>query len=107
MDFALTEDGNKDSGCYRVSVEVDLGGMPAEAVQVELYADPICGEAPERVTLIPMVTAQRSGERTKRTASYHCTFSTDRPSTDYTPRILPWHQDALVPLEVDRILWYR
>ena len=30
-----------------------------------------------------------------------------RPAADYTPRLVPRHRDALVPLEAPEILWQR
>jgi glycogen phosphorylase len=30
-----------------------------------------------------------------------------RPATDYTPRLVPYHPDARVPLEANEILWQR
>jgi starch phosphorylase len=30
-----------------------------------------------------------------------------RPASDYTPRIVPYHPDAAVPLEINRIQWQR
>jgi starch phosphorylase len=31
----------------------------------------------------------------------------DRPASDFTPRLVPFHQGALVPLEANQILWYQ
>ena len=30
-----------------------------------------------------------------------------RPANDYTPRLIPQHPDAIVPLEAAQILWQR
>jgi len=30
-----------------------------------------------------------------------------RPQRDYTPRVIPHHPGAAIPLEVGRILWQR
>ena len=30
-----------------------------------------------------------------------------RPAAEYTPRVVPWHASARVPLEANHILWYR
>jgi starch phosphorylase len=38
---------------------------------------------------------------------YAATIVTTRPPGDFTPRIVPQHPDALVPLEAGEILWYR
>ena len=38
---------------------------------------------------------------------YTATVSSGRPSTDFTPRIVPFHSAASAPLEAQQILWYR
>ncbi len=35
------------------------------------------------------------------------TIGKDRPADDYTPRVVPYHADAFIPLEAGRILWFR
>ena len=31
----------------------------------------------------------------------------NRPASDYTPRVIPYHPKASVPLEAPQILWQR
>jgi starch phosphorylase len=38
---------------------------------------------------------------------YSAQVSALRPATDYTPRLIPYHPDAVVPLEAAQILWQR
>ena len=38
---------------------------------------------------------------------YSVTVKTERSTTDYTPRIIPYHPEALIPLEDNHILWQR
>jgi hypothetical protein len=33
--------------------------------------------------------------------------SADRPPADFTPRVIPFHPEAFVPLESKEILWYQ
>ena len=35
------------------------------------------------------------------------TVKTDRPAADFTPRLVPMHPAAMVPLECARVIWYR
>jgi glycogen phosphorylase len=37
---------------------------------------------------------------------YHATVSKGRPANDYTPRVIPYHAEASVPLEANFILWH-
>jgi starch phosphorylase len=77
--------------------------MPPEAVRVELYAEALNGEAPERHAM--MRGAQLVGA--VHGYMYWAQVPSLRPATDYTPRIIPFHPEAMVPLEAPQILWYR
>jgi starch phosphorylase len=39
--------------------------------------------------------------------TYTAALPATRPAGDYTPRVVPYHPDALVPIEANQILWYR
>jgi starch phosphorylase len=83
-------------------VEVLLGELSPEDIRVELYAEPLPGDAnPVRVTMErgEMLSGPGVGYR------YHAIVSTGRPARDYTPRLIPYHTEASVPLEADFILW--
>ena len=38
--------------------------------------------------------------------TYSASVPTSRPAADYTPRLVPQHAGALVPLEAPFILWH-
>ena len=83
-------------------VEVHLGELAPEAVGVELYAEPLPPDAkPDRVTM--KRGAQLAGP--KGGYQYQATVPTGRPAQDYTPRVIPYHVEAFVPLEANFILW--
>ena len=94
---------SKAEAGYRFEVQVYLNDMPLEAVSVELYADPTDGGEPYRQTL------QRGTllAGTTNAFVYHASVPTDRPATDYTPRVIPANAGAVVPLEAGFITWYR
>lgn len=81
-------------------MEVYLGGLDANAVQVELYAQGKNGAGATHVVMTPGRTSL--GEIT-----YYASVPASRPAADYTPRVVPLHPDAVVPLECQRILWQR
>ena len=90
-------------GRYHFDVQVYLDELSSEAIRVELYADPIEGGEPFSQSL-------ERGELLAGTVNayvYQGTIPSDRPASDYTPRIVPVHGEASVPLETDLILWYR
>jgi starch phosphorylase len=82
---------------------VYLGEIPPEAVRVELYADALNGEGPLCCEM------QRAHQLVGAMNGYLYTVQVPamRPAADYTPRIIPHHPDAVVPLEAPHILWQR
>ena len=85
------------------AVQVYLDSMPPEAVSVELYAEALDGDAPLRQ---PMTR----GEALIGSAGGYCYSArvpASRPARDYTPRLVPFHPEARIPLEATEILWQR
>jgi len=83
-------------------VQVYLGEIPAESVTVELYAEPRPGSAPER-------HAMRRDHALSGAAGgyqYVAEVAADRPAGEYTPRVVPAHAEAIVPIEAPQIRWY-
>jgi starch phosphorylase len=87
----------------RVTVTVRLGGLDPEAVRVELYADPVNDGEPERHAMERV----RALDEPDQGYEYCVSIPSARPLGDYTPRLLPCHPIASVPLEAHEILWRR
>ena len=88
---------------YHFEVQVYLNDLPPETMRVELYADSIDSGEPFRQPL-------ERGDLLAGAANayvYQGTVPAGRPAADYTPRIIPAHGEAKVPLEANFILWYR
>jgi starch phosphorylase len=88
---------------YRFQVQVYLGEVEPEAVRVELYADGLNGEA-------PLQQAMHRGDKLTGAANGYLYFAQvplTRAVTDYTPRVIPSHPEAMGPLEAPYILWQR
>ena len=84
-------------------VQVSLNDLDPKAVQVELYADGVMGSAPLRQAMTrvrPLAGASGS-------YVYSATVSATRPATDYTARLIPYHDGVAVPLETAHIIWQR
>ena len=93
----------QEEGWHCFEVQVYLDDLDAESVQVELYAEGLDGAPPLRQTL-------RRGPALAGAANaylYQGKVAADRPASDFTPRIVPAHGEARVPLECNLILWYR
>jgi glycogen phosphorylase len=88
---------------HDIRVNIDLGRLDPEAVRVELYAEARNREQPERHIMTRKGTVAGSSSRYE----YGVTVPAVRPITDYTPRLVPYHPAAAVPLEAHGILWLR
>ncbi|HEY0873560.1 MAG TPA: alpha-glucan family phosphorylase [Vicinamibacterales bacterium] len=88
-------------GLLEVSVPVYLGEIAADAVRVELYADP---EGTERPSIHDMLRDESKPDAGKGLL-YRATIKTARPFWHFTPRVVPYHPDARVPIELPLIAW--
>ncbi|MGV8174133.1 MAG: alpha-glucan family phosphorylase [Methanothrix sp.] len=100
---SLTVD--REEEIWSFSVEAYLGELHPDDVRLELYADPIPGEgsSPERIAmkrLEPLAGAVNG-------FVFKGTVPAARSSEDYTPRIVPHHPEAFIPMEEAHILWMR
>jgi len=87
---------------HHFDVQVHLDEMDPDAIQVELYADAANGEEPIRQVMV-------RGESLvgQSVCHYSASVPATRPAEEFTPRIVPFHPDAFIPLEATDILWYR
>jgi starch phosphorylase len=89
-------DVRTEGGQHVFNAQVYLDDLDVEAVRVELFADVIV----EMKRGEPLVGAFNAHH-------YAASVPSSRPASDFTPRIVPYHPLASVPLECARILWYR
>ena len=102
---------SREGEMWSFSVEAYLGELPPDDVRVELYADPLpekepgAGEEsrPERIEM------QQLGPLTGAVNGFvfGAKVAAARAAGDYTPRIVPYHPEAFVPMEEGHILWMR
>ena len=92
------------NGRRTFTVPVYLGDIEPDAVDVQLYADPVGGGAPCEVHAM-----SQSGELEGAVGGhlYSVEIAAKRPARDYTPRIVPKMDGVAVPLEEAHIRWYR
>lgn len=79
---------------------VYLDDLDPDAVRVELFTESAEGQ--------PALTTMQRGVGLVGSVGgfeYTATVPADRPAEDYTPRIVPFHEDAAIPLESNEILW--
>lgn len=86
---------------HTFEIHVTMKGLETHEVRIELYADGLNGMGPER---FQMTFAGQSTEYPG-SSIFRISFPSKRPASEYTPRIIPYHADVSVPLEVNEILW--
>ncbi|MBK9244826.1 MAG: alpha-glucan family phosphorylase [Burkholderiales bacterium] len=91
----------RDSDGWTFSLPVYLGDLPVDAIAAQLYAE-ASGDQP--AMLVPMqpvgpVAGAING------AMYRAHVATPRAAADFTARLVPFHPQAKVPLEANRICW--
>jgi starch phosphorylase len=90
-------------GAYAYEVVVHLGSIVPGDVLVELYADPR-GSEPLFRSAMTVDDGRASSPGVYR---YRGVAPDGRPVDDYTPRVVPYFSDALVPLELPLIAWQK
>jgi starch phosphorylase len=89
---------------HHVTVEVRLGRLDPAVVRVELYANAADGgAAPERHAMTRGRKLDAPGEG----YVYEASIPASRVVGDYTPRLIPYHPAAMVPLDAHQIRWQR
>jgi len=96
-------DVHADGDRHVFQVRLNLGDVNPDHVRVELYADGQGGGAPTCQAMTRTGAEARNGPEHLHVAS----VAASRPASDFTPRLVPFHADAAVPLEAPFILWYR
>jgi starch phosphorylase len=88
---------------YLFHVQVFLDDIDPDAVSVELYAEALKDGDPVAQDMT------RGGRVAGATGAftYSASVPTSRPVADYTPRLVPQHAGASVPLEAPFILWHQ
>jgi len=90
-------------GVHNFRVQAYLDDLDPDAVEIDLYAEPVSGGAPERYPLTrgeALVGAAKGW-------TYLAQVKTSRAASDFTARMIPRHPEAAIPLEAAQILWQR
>ncbi len=86
----------------QIQLQVYLGELSPDAVRVELFAEAV--DDGDVVRHVMNRGAQLIGENGWR---YEAQIKADRALDEFTPRVIPYHPEAIIPLECAQILWYR
>jgi starch phosphorylase len=88
-------------GQHFFQAEVAPGSLTPDNLRVEIYADSTHGE----LACLEVMHPSGPNSDTPGTCTYSAQISAARPAGDYTARIVPYHPNALVPLEASQIVW--
>jgi len=99
----------REGEMWSFSVEAYLGELPPDDVRVELYADPLPEEETDPEGRPERIEMQRLGPLAGAVNGFifGAKVAAARAAEDYTPRIVPYHPEAFVPMEEGHILWMR
>jgi starch phosphorylase len=90
-------------GQHFFEADIAPGSLTPDQFRVELYAD----ASHETGSSLEAMNATGPSTDTPGASTYSTQVSATRLASDYTARIVPFHVNALVPLETDRIVWQR
>ncbi|MFC1684141.1 alpha-glucan family phosphorylase [Pseudomonadota bacterium] len=97
LDIAAVDDG------WQFEVQVYLGDISPDSVQVQLYADPLDDD---EKPFCQVMERQVSITGATNGFLYVAKVPQLRPAADYTPRILPCHPAVSIPMEMNFICWW-
>lgn len=100
--FGSTQVSETDDRLH-FAVAVYLGELMPSAVMVQLYSETEVDHLP---VIVPM-TCSHALTGSVNGFLFTADVARDRAAEDYTPRIIPYHPDAFVPLEASWIQWQR
>jgi starch phosphorylase len=95
-------DIQREGDDYVMTVTVYLAALDPKAVQVQLYAEPQGNGGSE----IHIMEKDRTVSGAVNGYQYSTRIPAHKPAEHYTPRIIPYFDGAVVPLEARQILWY-
>jgi starch phosphorylase len=91
---------NSEGGRLHFEVTANFAGLDPDAARVELFADG-SGETPLRIAM------SRGARSSSNSVEFTATVEGNRSANDFTPRVVPYHSAASVPLEANQILWQK
>ena len=98
--FGKTETIEQSNG-FSVTVQVYLGGVSPNFIHVQMYAELINDEEDHCI----LMKQSESIPGTVNGFLYHADIITNRPPSDFTPRVVPYHANAHIPAEINHIQW--
>jgi starch phosphorylase len=93
-----------EAGRRLLTAQVYLGDLDPQAIRVEVYAEPA---APGGAAFLAGMSRTGAIPGAVNGGLYEAPIPADRPVSDFTPRIVPFHPLARVPAESPLVCWQR
>ena len=90
-------------GQHYFEVEIYLDGLPKQGIQIELYADAIDEKNSVRYTM--QLPESKAELKSATPTIYHAKIPANRPTSDFTARVVARFENASIPLEMSLIRW--
>jgi glycogen phosphorylase len=92
---------NTTGSKHHFEVQLHFNNLDPDAVKVELFANGLNGTNPV------IIKMEQVNKKENLTGAHHykATINSERPASDYTPRVIPNLHGVSVPLETNLILW--
>ena len=98
---------SKQDDGWVFEVQVYLGEVSPESVQAQLYADPLDVDIADMETPVCEIMKRHTAiPGSVNGYLYQGYLHTQRPYTDFTPRMVAYHPQARIPTENNLILWW-
>ena len=91
-----------NDGRHVFEIQLYLGHLDPQSVQIELYAD-----SGDGASFRQKMAQIRQAPGTAGSYIYQAAVSAVHPAQDYTARVMPYADGVIIPLEEVRILWQR
>lgn len=97
---SVAREGMGSDGIRVIKAQIRLGGLTADDVRVEVYAD-----NHDMAPLRQRMSLVSSSPDSNMTYTFQAEVPASRKDSDYTVRVIPNHAEVRIPLEESRILW--
>jgi starch phosphorylase len=98
-------EAQRDGDAWEFRLQLYLGDLPADAVEAQLYAEPIAtSESDDEPSVFPMQRVMPIAGAVNGFV-YAARVVTQRPAAHFTPRVVPHHPHVRWPRELPLVYW--
>ena len=91
---------------FSYEIQIYLGDLLPDSVQVQLYAEKSIKDSNRKGSNCIVMQQKHSITGAINGYLYSVKVKTSRSANDFTPRVIPWHEEAFLPQELNKIFWW-